>query len=349
MPWGVTRWWYGNGTNVCIMKILVTGIAGFIGYHLAKALAAGGDEVVGLDNLNDYYDVRLKHARLAELGISPDGEACSALHPGLRFVKMDLADREGVDALLAEERFDVVCHLAAQAGVRYSITHPASYIDSNLVGFFNILESSRRHGVGHFVYASSSSVYGLNKKVPYAETDQVDTPVSLYAATKKSGELMCHAYSKLYGLPTTGIRFFTVYGPWGRPDMAPMKFMRAIIEGQPIQVYNHGNMYRDFTYIDDIIGGVLRIIPSPPKAEIPYIIYNIGNSSPVPLMDFIAAIEETVGRQAVKEFVDMQPGDVYQTYADTSRLQRDFGYKPQTGIRDGISRLYEWFRGFYGV
>lgn len=321
------------------MKALVTGAAGFIGSYLIKALLAQGYEVVGIDNLNDYYDIRLKEARLDMIGYQPS----------FRFLKMDIVDRDAVFRLFEQERFDFVCNLAAQAGVRYSIENPAAYIDSNLVGFFHILEACRQYKPKHFVYASSSSVYGMNDKIPYAETDQVDTPVSLYAATKKADELMCHAYSKLYQLPTTGIRFFTVYGPWGRPDMAPMKFMKAVLEGSPIKVFNHGNLYRDFTYIDDIIAGVMNIIKAPSTDEIPYRIYNIGNSSPVPLMDFIATIEAVTGKEAVKEMVDMQPGDVYRTYADTSRLEQDFGYKPTTDIQTGISELYEWYRQFYHV
>lgn len=333
------------------MKILVTGTAGFIGFYLVKALAGQGHEVVGLDNLNDYYDIRLKYARLSETGI--DGAAIrygervvSSVYPSYRFVRMDLTDREGVNRLFEQESFDIVCNLAAQAGVRYSIENPAAYVDSNLVGFFNILEACRIYRPRHLVYASSSSVYGMNEKVPYAETDQVDMPVSLYAATKKSNELMCHAYSKLYSLPTTGIRFFTVYGPWGRPDMAPMKFMHAILKGIPIQVYNKGHLFRDFTYIDDIVAGVVKILFAPSTADIPYNIYNIGNSSPVALTDFIATIEQVTGKEAVKELVGMQPGDVFETYADTSRLEKDFGYKPETDIHTGITRLYEWYKGF---
>lgn len=335
------------------MKILVTGAAGFIGFHLAKILADQGNEVVGLDNLNEYYDVRLKYARLARLGINNQViidkvSIQSDSYPAFRFVKMDLTDRASLNDLFYSENFDVVCNLAAQAGVRYSIENPAAYIDSNLVGFFNVLEACRQFRPKHFLYASSSSVYGMNEKVPYAETDQVDTPVSLYAATKKSNELMCHVYSKLYSLPTTGIRFFTVYGPWGRPDMAPIKFMRAIMDGIPIKIFNQGHLFRDFTYIDDIIRGVLKIISSPSKLEIPYNIYNIGNSFPIPLMDFISTIEEVVGKSAIKELEDMQPGDVYKTYADTSRLEKDFGYKPQTYIREGITRLYAWVCEYYG-
>ena len=319
------------------MKILVTGAAGFIGSYLVKALLKEGHEVVGIDNLNDYYYVRLKEARLDMIGN----------HPSFSFLKMDIVDRDGINRLFEKENFDVVCNLAAQAGVRYSIENPAAYVDSNLVGFFNVLEACRQYKPKHFVYASSSSVYGMNDKVPYAETDQVDTPVSLYAATKKADELMCHAYSKLYCLPTTGIRFFTVYGPWGRPDMAPMKFMKAVLENTPIKVFNHGNLFRDFTYIDDIIAGVMNIIKAPSTEDIPYRIYNIGNSSPVPLMDFIATIEMVTGKEAIKEMEDMQPGDVYKTYADTSRLEQDFGYRTKTDIYTGITKLYEWYREFY--
>lgn len=333
------------------MKILVTGAAGFIGFYLVKALAEQGHEVVGLDNLNEYYDVCLKYSRLSETGIdaltASDGKLVgSSRYSSYRFIRMDLTDRQAVNELFERESFDIVCNLAAQAGVRYSIENPAAYIDSNLVGFFNVLESCRHYRPQHLVYASSSSVYGMNEKVPYAETDQVDKPVSLYAATKKSNELMCHAYSKLYSLPTTGIRFFTVYGPWGRPDMAPMKFMHAILKGTPIQVYNKGNLFRDFTYIDDIIAGVMQILFAPSKAEIPYNIYNIGNSSPIALMDFIRTIEQVTGRQAIKELVGMQPGDVFTTYADISRLEHDFGYKPKTDVHTGITKLYEWYKDF---
>ena len=335
------------------MKILVTGSAGFIGFYLVKKLAERGDEVVGLDNINDYYDVRLKYSRLAETGIDrkvieEKKSIRSVIYPGYRFIKADLTDREFIARLMEEERFDKVCNLAAQAGVRYSIENPFAYIDSNIIGFMNLLEACRQSGITHFVYASSSSVYGLNEKVPYCETDQTDRPVSLYAATKKADELMAHAYSQLYGIPATGVRFFTVYGPWGRPDMAPFMFMKSILEGKTIKVFNNGDLYRDFTYIDDIIAGLVKIIDSVPETPIPYKIYNIGNSAPVALVDFISTIEEVVGKPAVKEMKGMQPGDVYRTYADTSRLERDFGYKPSTDLKKGIAELYEWYRREYG-
>ncbi|MEN6619427.1 MAG: NAD-dependent epimerase/dehydratase family protein [Rikenellaceae bacterium] len=344
------------------MKILITGAAGFIGFYTVKYLAEMGHEVVGLDNINDYYAVELKYSRLAETGVekekilentSSSRPVQSAKYSNYRFFKTDLADKLSLDKLFEHEHFDVVCNLAAQAGVRYSIENPYVYISSNILGFLNILEACRKYPVKHLVYASSSSVYGLNEKVPFSETDRVDTPVSLYAATKKSDELMAHAYSKLYNIPTTGVRFFTVYGPWGRPDMAPLLFMKAIIEGKPIQVFNYGNLYRDFTYIDDIIKGLAAIIekaptetrtPPSPLPSIPYKIYNIGNSKPIALMDFIVAIENVTGRKAIMNPVEMQPGDVYQTYADTSALESDFGYKPGTPIEKGINNLYEWVR-----
>ena len=329
-------------------KILVTGAAGFIGYYLVKKLLERGDEVVGIDNINDYYDVQLKYSRLEDTGIVQKEIADrkpvqSTLYSKYRFIKLDLTEREEINRLFENEKFEVVCNLAAQAGVRYSIDHPFTYVDSNIVGFANILEACRQNKVKHFVYASSSSIYGLNEKIPYSEDDQVDKPVSLYAATKKANELMAHAYSHLYHLPTTGVRFFTVYGPWGRPDMAPFLFMKSIMNGTSIKVFNHGNLERDFTYIDDIIQGLEKIVDAPPADQIPYKIYNIGNSSPVKLMDFIYAIEKATGKNAVKEYVGMQPGDVYRTYADTSHLERDFGYKPQTTIQKGIDKFYKWY------
>jgi len=329
-------------------KILVTGAAGFIGSYLVKRLLERGDEVVGIDNINQYYDVHLKYSRLKETGIEQKDIAdrkptLSNLYPHYRFVKLDLTERDEINRLFDNEKFDIVCNIAAQAGVRYSIDHPFSYIDSNIVGFANILEACRLNLVKHLVYASSSSVYGLNNRTPYSEDDQVVRPVSLYAATKKADELMAHAYSDLYHLPTTGVRFFTVYGPWGRPDMAPYLFMKSIIDGTPIKVFNNGNMERDFTYIDDIIMGLEKIIDAPPVDEIPYKIYNIGNSNPVNLMDFIHTIEKVTGKEAVKEYVDMQPGDVYRTYADISHLEKDFGYKPQTTIQKGIEFFYNWY------
>ena len=338
------------------MKILVTGAAGFIGYHTVRRLAERGDEVVGLDNINDYYAVGLKHARLAESGIAGTESlaehsfAASSVLPGYRFVRADLTDKAFIDALFETERFDAAVNLAAQAGGRYSIENPYAYIQSNIAGFLNVLEACRHFPVRHLVYASSSSVYGLNEKVPYAETDMTDRPVSLYAATKKSNELMAHAYSKLYGIPATGLRFFTVYGPWGRPDMSPSLFLGAILEGRPIRVFNHGDMYRDFTYIDDIVTGVCAVLDAPPAANadgVAAAVYNIGNSEPVALADFIGAIERAAGREAVKEFLDMQPGDVYRTYADTSALERDFGYRPATPLQEGIDRFCRWYRTYH--
>ena len=321
------------------MKVLVTGAAGFIGSKLMYMLADRGDEVVGIDNLNDYYDVRLKHGRIAEF--------CTGERK--RFIEMDIADKESLDALFAAEGFDAVVNLAAQAGVLYSITNPYAYLQSNLVGFLNILEACRHNPVKHLVYASSSSVYGLNAKVPYSESDQVDNPVSLYAASKKSNELMAHAYSKLYGLPCTGLRFFTVYGPWGRPDMAPMLFASAISKGEPIKVFNGGDMIRDFTYIDDIVEGTIRTLDHVPAAEdcpngVPYRIYNIGCSNPVKLMDFISEIEQAVGRPAEKIFLPMQAGDVYQTNADTTRLEQEVGYKPHVRLHEGIAEFIAWYK-----
>jgi UDP-glucuronate 4-epimerase len=334
-------------------KILVTGAAGFIGYHIVKRLLERGDKVVGIDNINSYYDVRLKYSRLKETGINQAEIADkklvqSATYSHYRFIKLDLTERDELNKLFETEKFDVVCNLAAQAGVRYSIDHPFSYIESNIVGFANVLEACRQNRVEHFVYASSSSIYGMNEKVPYSENDQVDRPESLYAATKKADELMAHAYSHLYQLPTTGVRFFTVYGPWGRPDMAPFLFMKSTMNGTPIKVFNHGNLERDFTYIDDVIHGLEKIIDKPSAGQTPYKIYNIGNSSPVKLMDFIHTIETVTGKEAVKEYVGMQPGDVYRTYADVSLLEKDFGYKPQTSIQEGIEKFYEWIVS-YGV
>lgn len=334
------------------MKILVTGAAGFIGFHTARRLVEQGHQVVGLDNLNDYYAVSLKEARLAALGFGDLSSAIvqSTLYPVLRFVKADLTDKLFIDDLFVAEGFDAVINLAAQAGVRYSIENPYAYIQSNVVGFLNILEACRHWPVRHLVYASSSSIYGLNDKVPYAEDDKTDSPVSLYAATKKSNELMAHAYGKLYGIPSTGLRFFTVYGPWGRPDMAPCLFLSAIAEGRPIRVFNHGKMFRDFTYIDDIVTGVCAVAESVPSSDahgVPAKIYNIGNSRPVALMDFIGAIEKAAGRTAVKEFADMQPGDVFQTYADTSALERDFGYRPDTPLQEGIDRFCDWYKEYH--
>ena len=337
------------------MKILVTGAAGFIGFYTAKALREAGHTVVGLDNLNTYYDLRLKEARLRESGLPPAppcGEPVSATggdgQPSYTFVRLDITDAEALNRLFEREKFEAVCHLAAQAGVRYSIEQPQAYIESNLVGFFNVLEACRRFSVAHLVYASSSSVYGLNDKFPYSEADPVDHPVSLYAATKKSDELMSHVYSHLYGLRTTGLRFFTVYGPWGRPDMAPMKFLKAILNGDPIKVYNNGELYRDFTYISDIVTGIVKVLesPAPSEKQALYRIYNIGRGQSVRLTDFIATLERVSGREAVKEYVGMQPGDVYRTDADTTALQRDFGYRPQVSLAEGLSKLYDWYKDF---
>lgn len=335
------------------MKYLVTGAAGFIGFYVSQRLLAAGHSVVGLDNLNDYYDVNLKHARLAQLENKD----------GFTFIKLDLADREGMAALFAEQRFERVIHLAAQAGVRYSIENPLAYADSNLIGFVNVLEGCRHNKVGHLLYASSSSVYGLNKKQPFSTDDSVDHPVSLYAATKKANELMAHTYSHLYGIPTTGLRFFTVYGPWGRPDMALFKFTKAMIAGQSIDVYNRGEMYRDFTYIDDIAESIVRlqdVIPqpdaewtvengSPASSSAPYAVYNIGNNNPVKLMTYISALEKALGTVADKNLLPMQPGDVKDTSADTAPLYKAINFKPETPVEQGVQNFVDWYRGFYQV
>lgn len=332
------------------MKILVTGSAGFIGFHLTRRLLMDGAEVVGLDNLNDYYSVALKEARLAELGVRNVPTEKTALvksgrFPNFEFVRMDLQDREALPKLFGQYEFDCVVNLAAQGGVRFSTENPFAFIDSNLVGFANLLECCRHHHVRHFVYASSSSVYGGNTKTPFSEEDRVDAPVSLYAATKKADELMATAYSKLYDMACTGLRFFTVYGPWGRPDMAPMLFADAILNGKEIKVFNLGDLYRDFTYVDDVVEGVCRVmqtLPEPQEDGRRHKVYNIGCSRPVKLMDFIDVMERAFGREAKKVFLPMQPGDVYQTYADTSALERDFGYKPRIGVEEGIRRFAEW-------
>jgi UDP-glucuronate 4-epimerase len=339
------------------MKILVTGAAGFIGFFVAKMLLTKGHTVVGLDNINDYYDVNLKYARLQELGVTrsdsqTDGVlATSTTYPDFSFVRMGLENREALPKLFSEQGFDVVCNLAAQAGVRYSLENPEAYIDSNVVGFLNILECCRHHNIKHLVYASSSSVYGLNKKIPFETTDSVDHPVSLYAATKKSNELMAHSYSHLYGFKTTGLRFFTVYGPWGRPDMAMFLFTDAIIKGKPIKVFNQGKLERDFTYVDDITEGVVRILETPlPKkldAAALYNVYNIGNSKSVKLMDFIAAIEESLGTVATKNMMDMQPGDVEKTWANVDDLIADYDYRPNTPIKEGVQKFIAWYKGYY--
>ena len=335
------------------MKILVTGAAGFIGMTTTLRLLARGDTVVGLDNLNDYYEVSLKESRLARL----------TGHPNFRFVKLDVADRAGMERLFAAEKFDKVIHLAAQAGVRYSLQNPHAYVDSNLVGFINILEGCRHNKVAHLVYASSSSVYGGNTRMPFSEHDSVDHPVSLYAATKKANELMAHTYSHLYGLPTTGLRFFTVYGPWGRPDMALFLFTKAILEGRPIDVFNHGNMRRDFTYIDDIVEGVIRVMDrnaavnteydpisaDPATSNVPYRVFNIGNNNPVQLLDFIGAIESALGMKAEKRLLPLQDGDVPATYADTALLDDWVGFAPATPVQEGVSRFIAWYRDYYKI
>lgn len=336
-----------------MVRVLVTGAAGFIGFHLSQQLLTRGDEVVGLDNLNDYYDVSLKKDRLAQLQEKPS----------FSFYKLDLADREGIEQLFAEQHFDVVVNLAAQAGVRYSLTNPHAYVNSNLVGFINILEGCRYSGVKHLVFASSSSVYGANTKTPFSVHDNVDHPVSLYATTKKANELMAHNYSYLYGLPTTGLRFFTVYGPWGRPDMALFLFTKAILAGQPIDVFNYGKMQRDFTYIDDIVEGVVRVVdkipepnpnwsgdaPDPGSSKAPYRVYNIGNNQPVELMHFIEVLENCLGMEAKKNMMSIQLGDVPKTYADVDDLFKDVGFKPNTPIEVGIERFLAWYRSYYKI
>ena len=334
------------------MKFLVTGAAGFIGFHACKRLLQAGHEVVGLDNMNDYYDVNLKQARLDLLQ-----------SPLFSFHKIDLADREGIAQLFAHEKFNRVIHLAAQAGVRYSLENPFAYADSNLIGYLNILEGCRHNHVEHLLYASSSSVYGLNRKMPFSTDDSVDHPVSLYAATKEANELMAHTYSHLYGIPTTGLRFFTVYGPWGRPDMALFKFTKAMLEGKSIDVYNYGKMKRDFTYIDDIVEAIVRmqdIIPqpnpewtvetgSPADSSAPYRVYNIGNSSPVELMDYITALEEALGMVAEKNMMPIQPGDVLETSADTKPLYDMVGFRPQTTVSQGVKNFVDWYKAYYKV
>lgn len=348
------------------MKYLVTGTAGFIGFHVSKKLIERGDEVVGLDVINDYYDVNLKFDRLAHLGVDRDqiefGElATSTKHPNFKFIRLDLAKKDPLMKLFEEEGFDVVIHLAAQAGVRYSLTHPEVYIESNIIAFLNILECCRFHPVQHLVYASSSSVYGSNEKMPFSTSDSVDHPISLYAASKKSNELMAHTYSHLFGIPTTGLRFFTVYGPWGRPDMALFLFTEAILEGKPIQVFNYGKMKRDFTYIDDIVEGVLKVAdrpakpnpdfdpqhPDPGSSRDPFKIYNIGNSSPVLLMDYIHAIEKGLGKEAKMDLLPLQPGDVPASHADVEDLIRDTGYKPNTSIEEGVKAFTDWYLDYY--
>ena len=349
-------------------KILVTGTAGFIGFHLARRLLERGDEVIGLDSINDYYDVRVKYGRLSETGIMGErleyGKLTgSSVHQKYQFIKLNLEDRDQILKLFTECRFEKVCHLAAQAGVRYSITNPYAYIESNITGFINMLEACRHNGISHLAYASSSSVYGLNEEMPFSTHHNVDHPISLYAASKKSNELMAHTYSYLYKIPTTGLRFFTVYGPWGRPDMALFKFTKAILEDQPIEVYNYGNMQRDFTYIDDIIEGVVRVIdrtpqgnhawsgkcPDPSSSKAPYKLYNIGNNNPVKLMEFIEALEGLLGKKAQMNLLPMQPGDVPATWADVNDLADDLTYRPETSVKEGIKQFLSWYKQFYHI
>jgi UDP-glucuronate 4-epimerase len=351
------------------MKILVTGTAGFIGFHLARKLVSEGHTVVGLDSINDYYDINLKYSRLSFSGIEKDKidynkSVQSIGNNGYRFIRLNLEDRENLNLLFKKEQFDRVCNLAAQAGVRYSLTNPYAYIDSNIVGFVNILEACRHNQVKHLVYASSSSVYGLNENIPFSEKDNVDHPVSLYAATKKANELMAHTYSHLYGLPTTGLRFFTVYGPWGRPDMALFIFTKAISEGKPIQVFNNGEMERDFTYVDDIVEGIYKLLtteppqgndhwdgkdPDPSTSPAPYNIYNIGNSKPVKLMGFIQAIEKSLGKKAILELMPMQAGDVKRTWADMNALMNSTGVKPRVTMSEGVRKFIEWYLDYFKV
>ena len=335
------------------MKVLVTGAAGFIGSHLSHELIKRGDTVIGLDNLNDYYDVNLKKDRLSKLNTESS----------FTFINADISEKNSIDEIFKNYNFDKVVNLAAQAGVRYSIENPHAYIESNIVGFINILEGCRHNGIKHLVYASSSSVYGANETMPFSVHDNVDHPLSLYAASKKANELMAHTYSHLYGLPSSGLRFFTVYGPWGRPDMALFMFTKAILEGNPIDVFNHGEMMRDFTYVDDIVNGIVKVLdktaesnskwsgldPDPGSSRAPWKIYNIGNSAPVKLMDFISAIEEATGKEAILNMMPMQPGDVPATFADVESLKNDVGYQPNTMIKDGVNNFVEWYKEYYSI
>lgn len=350
------------------MKILITGTAGFIGFHLAKRLLERGDEIIGLDSINDYYDIRVKYGRLENTGIEQSKIEYnkliqSTVYSNYQFIQLNLEDKENLQKLFADQKFDRVINLAAQAGVRYSLTHPEAYMDANIVGFLNILESCRHNHVGHLTYASSSSVYGLNESQPFSTKDNVDHPISLYAASKKANELMAHTYSHLFKIPTTGLRFFTVYGPWGRPDMALFLFTKAMLENRPIDVFNFGEMQRDFTYVDDIVEGIIRVNDNPPKenpawdpnsedasiSSAPYKIYNIGNNNPVKLMDFISALENKLGITAEKNLLPIQAGDVPSTYADVSDLIRDLDYKPETTIQQGIDQFVDWYREFFKV
>ena len=348
------------------MKVLLTGSAGFIGYHTALKLLSAGFEVVGLDNLNEYYDVNLKLSRLADAGIDKDTigynkAGTSRINPNYKFIRLQLEDSENLSCLFGREKFDMVCNLAAQAGVRYSLENPSAYISSNIEGFTNILESCRKNNIKHLVYASSSSVYGLNRRMPFSVTHNVDHPISLYAATKKSNELMAHAYSYLFGIPSTGLRFFTVYGPWGRPDMAIFLFTRAILEGKPIDLYKEGSMERDFTYVDDVADAITRILckspesdpdwnginPNPSTSPAPYKIYNVGNDKPVKVTTIVSEIEKATGRKALINYLPVQPGDVEKTWADISDLAKDFNYAPSTTVSVGIARFVKWYRDFY--
>jgi len=334
------------------MKVLLTGTAGFIGFYLVEKLVSLGHSVIGIDNINDYYDVNLKYARLEQAGIEKEKieygkKINSTVQPSYFFIKLDLTDREKIFSLFIDEQFDCVCNLAAQAGVRYSIENPYSYIDSNINGFINILEACRHNKIKHLVFASSSSVYGINEKIPFAVIDSVDNPVSLYAATKKSNELMAHTYAHLFNIPCTGLRFFTVYGPWGRPDMAYYKFAQAIMENRPIDVYNHGDMLRDFTYIDDIVDGIVAAVEHiPPANPTPFVLYNLGNNRPEKLMDFIQTLESCLGQKAEKTYLGMQAGDVPATMADIDCTRRDLGWEPKTTIDDGLKLFTQWFKEY---